>query len=193
MKRYKQLLQLIDLFQPASIIETGVWNGQNSLKMIYQALQHQPHVTYTGYDLFENGSAELDAKEFNVKPHNTAENVRNEMLHVLGSLAERVTITLVTGDTNETLKPGTEADFVFIDGGHSIKTIWNDFEKLQESKIIVLDDYYIADRDGNCPDIRKYGCNELIEEFGFEASTFVLPAKDPVKGGGFTQFVLVMS
>lgn len=190
MKRYKQLLQLIDLFQPKSIIETGVWNGQNALRMIYQALQHQEHVTYTGYDLFEDATAELDAKEFNVKPHNTVDAVRNEMLHVLGDLASMVTINLIKGDTNETLKRGTKADFVFIDGGHSIETIHNDFDKLRFSKVVVLDDYYTEG-----PDIDLYGCNiELVDirEGIHRACVAILPAKDPVKGGGFTQFALVM-
>lgn len=191
MKRYKQLLQLIDLFHPASIIETGVWNGQNALRMIYQALQHQKHVTYTGYDLFEDATPELDAKEFNVKPHNTLEAVRNEILHVLGELSERVTLNLVKGDTNETLPYDATADFVFIDGGHSIKTIENDYLRLSDSRIVVLDDYYT---DG--PNTAQYGCNDIfkyINESPDYGAAHLLPAKDPVKGGGFTQFALVLS
>ena len=53
-------------------------------------------------------------------------------------------ITLVRGNTRETLKP-ISADFVYIDGGHSIETIQGDYDALKSSPVIVFDDFYIPD------------------------------------------------
>lgn len=184
--RYNQLLQLIDLFQPKSIVETGVWNGQNAIRMINQASKFGD-VSYTGYDLFEDGTPELDAKEFNVKHHNNKTAVLATILH---NVQPQTNVHLIKGDTKKTLNRQPCFDFAFIDGGHSIETIAHDFSELRGSDIIVLDDYYTPDEHGNGPDISKYGCNELLASNCL--NYVLLPIKDPVMGGGFTQFVLVV-
>lgn len=182
MSRYEQLLQIIDLFKPQTIVETGVWNGHNAIRMIKQAQKHNRDVLYNGYDLFEEATPETDAIEFNVKKHNTL----NEVFSLIHQ-ETNANVHLHIGDTNKTLKP-TSADLAFIDGGHSIPTIKNDFVRLQSSAIIVLDDYYTLDEEGNCPDTKLYGCNQLV----CWLDHVVLPMKDPVKGGGYTQFVMVI-
>lgn len=184
MKRYNQLLQLIDLIRPQSIIETGVWNGHNGVRMLRRASLYNK-CSYRGYDLFEDATPELDAKELNVKHHNTVEDIQKLFKLELPDGS----VTLYKGDTNSTLQPQTIADFVFIDGGHSLDTIQNDYEKLSRSKVIVLDDFYSPDDAGRCPDISKYGCNRLVA--GLKKGFVLLPQRDPVKGGGFTQFALV--
>lgn len=184
MSRYKQLLQLIDVFQPKSIVETGVWNGQNAIRMINQASKFGD-VSYTGYDLFEDGTPELDAKEFNVKHHNNKTAVLATILH---NIPPQHSVHLIKGDTNETLIDGLHSDFAFIDGGHSIETIRSDYHKLSACSVIVLDDFYTPDEHGNCPDISLYGCNSLVRNL---SHVQLLPIKDPVMGGGYTQFALV--
>ena len=178
MSRYNELLTLIDQYKPQSIVEIGVWNGANAIRMIKQALRYQTKVTYTGYDLFEDATLETDAKEFNVKGHNRAQAVAAYIRAETG-----INPTLIKGDTNETIGAAITADFVFLDGGHSVQTIAHDYSCVALSKVVVLDDYYT---DG--PDTSKYGCNQLVNKLEGVA---IMPTKDPVKGGGFTQLVVI--
>lgn len=193
MSRYAHLLELIDEHKPQSLVEIGVWNGANAIRMIKQALKHHDIVTYTGYDLFEEATAETDSKEFNVKGHNSVRAVAAYIRAETG-----IEPNLVKGDTNETLNEHIQADFVFLDGGHSVETIKHDFTYVSACKLIVMDDYYT---DG--VDITKYGCNFKVlkekEWDGLFVSTSaahrtatILPTKDPVRGGGFAQLVVVM-
>lgn len=175
------MLDLIDQFKPQSIIEIGVWNGANAIRMIRQAQKHHDDITYTGYDLFEDATAETDAKEFNVKGHNHIRAVAAEIKAATG-----ITPILIKGDTNETLKDSI-ADFVFLDGGHSVETIEHDYSMVKDSPVVVLDDFYIGF--GNVPDTTKYGCNQLVATI--LGPIKVMDVADPVKGGGTTQLVLV--
>ena len=181
MKRYQHLLQLIDLFQPKTIVEVGTWSGDNAIRMIRQAQQHNEKVTYYGFDLFEDATPETDTAELNVKPHHT----HADVLAHIQSQCPGAEVILTKGNTNDTLNP-MRADFVFIDGGHSIETIRHDHEMLKESAVIVHDDFYTPDENGGIPDIDKYGCNGA----GNLGKFVLLPSRDPVKGGGYTQLVL---
>lgn len=185
MTRYDQLLKLIDLFQPKSIVEVGVWNGHNAIRMIRQAQKYHKDIVYTGYDLFEEATPETDVTELNVKPHHTVQDVGNLIVQNTG-----IAIDLVRGNTRQTLTPHTKADFVFIDGGHSVETIESDYMKLRQSRVVVLDDYYTPDETGACPDINIYGCNKLVNLY--VRNSIVLPHKDYVSGGGHNQLVLVV-
>ena len=71
--------------------------------------------------------------------------------------------------------------------GHSIETIENDFNILRECKNILMDEFYSPCDRGLCPDIEKFGCNQLVEKMPH----WVLPVKDPVTGGGLVQIVAV--
>jgi len=182
MSRYDALLELIDQYKPKSIVEIGVWNGANAIRMIKRAHRYNTDVTYTGYDLFEDATLETDQKEFNVKGHN---NIRAVAAYIKAETG--IAVNLIKGDTNQTLQP-TEADFVFLDGGHSVETIAHDYKMVQSSKIVVLDDYYTSDGVG-CPDTGKYGCNSLLGHINRPFD--ILPNRDPVRGGGYTQLVVV--
>jgi hypothetical protein len=185
MTRYNQLLETIDGVKPQIIAEIGVWNGENAARMIAQALKYHDSISYIGFDLFEDANKETDEKEFNVKPHFTKASVETK----LKELFPTCEIILYKGDTNKTIPIcGISADLCFIDGGHSVETIESDWDRCQFSKVIVLDDYYSTDENGNCPDLTKYGCNQLVERL---RDYTLMPKRDPVKGGGFTQFVLM--
>lgn len=177
--RYEKLLQLIDIFQPQTIVEIGTWNGENAVRMI-TAAQKYGDVYYTGYDLFEGANATTDEREFNVKPHVNHEDVGR----TLGQTGAQ--ITLVAGDTNQTLQP-TSVDFAFIDGGHSVLTIRNDYLKLKHSSVIVFDDYYTPDEEGRMPDISKVGCNRIVEQLPHA----VIESTDRVVGGGYVNLAIV--
>lgn len=65
-----------------------------------------------------------------------------QIYEFLSKLCERV--SLIQGTTEETLwGKSFQADLVFIDGDHRLESITKDFESLKNSKLIVLDDYYI--------------------------------------------------
>ena len=177
--RYEKLLQLIDIFQPQTILEIGTWNGDNAVRMIERAQQYHKTISYMGYDLFEDATDESDKKEFNVKPHYTRDEVYN-------NLAPFENITLIKGNTHNTLK-SVVVDFVFIDGGHSVDTIAHDYEAVKQSSVIVFDDYYTPDDEGRMPDISQLGCNKIVEELPHA----VIESTDRVKGGGYVNLAVV--
>ena len=61
---------------------------------------------------------------------------------------ENIYIKLIKGDTKQSLKQFKikKIDFVFIDGGHSIETIKNDWLNIQKlinkKSVVIFDDYY---------------------------------------------------
>jgi len=181
MSRYQSILDLIEVFKPQSIVETGVWNGQNAVRMINAAQKYNQNIFYCGYDLFENASQDTDEKEFNVKKHfsygDVMDYLRNET---------NAQVSLIRGDTNETLKP-IVADFAFIDGGHSLETIRHDYEQLKRCSVIVFDDYYTPDEDGLMPDISKIGCNRIVENLPHA----IIESEDWVSGGGRVNLAVV--
>ena len=188
--RYNQLLPLIAYHKPKTIVEVGTWNGLRAIMMATEALKHG-EVHYIGFDLFEDATPDSDERELNVKAHSTLADVESR----LREFQERnpgFTYRLIKGDTRTTLitaksvdkaTDASQADLAFIDGGHSIETIRNDYEALKNSKIVVLDDYYTG------RDTEKHGCNSLIKDL----DALVLPHEDPVKGGGKVQMAVIPS
>lgn len=170
MNRYAQLLQLIDQIKPETIFEFGVWNGDRAIEMILAAQKHKPDVQYAGVDLFEAGTAELDAAESNVKAHQNAQEVHDKI-----KTATNAKINIIGANSRDLNKP-VNAEFVFIDGGHSIDTIRHDYNLSKQSRCIVFDDYYVADENGAVMDTAQFGCNKLAEEL----KATILPQKDPV-------------
>lgn len=176
--RYEQLTLLIDLIKPKSFIEIGTWNGNRAISMCETALKYHTYVSYVGFDLFDEANEETDKAELNVKPHYSVEDVSRNI-----ESNPKIDARLIKGNTNKTLpyvaKNNPEmlkADFVFIDGGHSIETIDNDYKYLADNEIIVLDDYYEPEREG-------FGCNWIDR-------IYVLPQADPVVDGGLVKMAL---
>lgn len=185
--RYSEILEIIDHVKPRSIVEIGTWNGRNAVNMIMTAQKYHPdEISYIGYDLFETATPQTDADEFNVKPHPVCASV----LEFIKQHCPSVPVNLIKGNTRQTLNP-LVADFVFIDGGHSIDTIDTDYEAVKGSAVIVLDDFYVPDEDGKMPDIHKMGCNQLVSKLLMQRPLSTLRCKDPVNGGGYTKLVVV--
>lgn len=184
MSRYDQLLHAIDLIKPQSIVEIGTWKGRSAVMMIKQAQKYRKNIQYIGYDLFEEATAETDAEELNIKQHNTVEAVEAYIM----SECPDVQMNLIKGNTRKTLN-NISADLCFIDGGHSLETIEHDYSKVKQSGLILLDDFYTPDDEGKCPDLGKYGCNMLVSELD---GVVVLPMKNKVKTGGWTQMAMVL-
>ncbi len=189
--RYNQLIPIIEKNKPKTIVEVGTWNGERAIMMATEALKHQEKVRYFGYDLFEDATDETDARELNVKKHFTADYVEAKLI-AFEKQNPGFCYTLIKGDTRETLESlpkwyewadvNFETALVFIDGGHSIETIQNDYDALKHAKVVVIDDFY---SDG--PDVSKFGCNILVDKV---KDHVVLPQADPVKGGGKVRMVI---
>jgi len=177
--RYGQTRSLLRHIMPSTIVEIGTWGGWRAVQMALVSLVAGRNVHYRGYDVFEQVPPGFDSREMNVKPHYSKAEVAG-LLSRLGGIYPGFTYELIQGDTNRTLVH-EKADFVFLDGGHSVATIRHDFEAVRQSDFVLLDDYYTGPID-----TAAFGCNTAIAN----ENAWLLPARDPVAGGGYTQFVL---
>ena len=159
LRRYAELIRWVDIVRPRSIIEVGAWNGEQAVRMIRAAAAHFPQITYTGYDMFDLGDAAFDAAELNGKSRVTQSETRAR----LEQQCPAASITLVKGNTNDTLRDKVFADFVYIDGGHSVETIANDYRACADCPVVVLDDYYFNLNPQADIDTARFGCNTLID------------------------------
>jgi hypothetical protein len=159
-KRYSELIKKVIDSKAQNILEVGVYTGRRSAELIECAKVFNKKIIYYGFDLFEDISDVKIKKELSKQPE-TMQKIKDKLLKL------NCSILLFKGNTLKTLKlfkTNKRFDFIFIDGGHSIKTIANDWKytekKLSKKGIIVFDDYYIGDKNI----IKKFGCNNLISE-----------------------------
>lgn len=156
MARYAQLLDIIRDNQIDFICEIGTWNGANAVRMIQEAHKSGARAVYRGYDLFETMTPEDFRGEFS--KWGWPKEIVYKRLDATGA-----EILLRVGDTNNCRDdPYETRGLYFIDGGHSEKTILNDWLMVEESitannAVVVLDDYYHANKP------RGMGCNSLVD------------------------------
>ena len=177
-KRYQLVFDLISEIKPNSILEIGTWSGKSGEAICKKALEYNDDVTYYGFDLFEDADEETDANELNVKQHYTLREVTT-VFHNIKRENSKFTYQLYKGNTKQTLSP-IMVDVVLIDGGHSVETIESDYNNVKHSRVIVFDDYYMSDSDGNLPDLTKFGCNTLVDSLIIKGKNIKLiePPKD---------------
>jgi len=143
--RYDQLFAEVKKVRPKNIMEIGVWTGERARKMIGVASRFHPKgsLHYYGFDLFESMDNEKFTKEVSKQPP-TIKIVEEKLKKT------RANIHLYKGDTVMVL-PDQEAtlpkmDIVFIDGGHSLETIANDWfyvsKLLHQGSVVIFDDYW---------------------------------------------------
>jgi hypothetical protein len=207
LRRYRQLTDALAGMTCRNLVEVGTWNGLRAIELARAALRRNSAVTYHGFDLFEQLTDEQLEAEMSKRPPPRAEvedrlRAFQEKVGRRGRLLPRrrraFEFHLHPGDTYETLRsfreqsPGFEADFVFIDGGHKIETIQNDWEQthplLSERGAVFLDDYY-----GNNELAREFGCNSLLERLRDDPAwvVSVLPERDEIPGIGPIQIARV--
>jgi len=197
MKRMEQLYEILAEIRCAVLVEIGVYQGRRARRMAKAAFRKSPAVTYYGFDLFEGLTPEDLRAESSLQPLSRAEIA--EFLQGFAReaasrplwLRREFSFELVPGYTSDTLPafceahPDFAADFVFIDGGHSVATIENDWRycsrMVRPGGILCLDDYY-----EDPEHIREFGCNQLVERLrdSREWRVSVLPVADPHKSGG---------
>jgi hypothetical protein len=148
--RYAYLLHMFAQKSPLRMIEIGVWRGDRSV----QFLQSGPRLEeYVGFDLFEDLSSSLAVSESMGNCHATRfQDVKARIEQARHG--DRPTVELLAGRTDQTLPEFARThdpvfDFIYIDGGHSIETIqndWNYSEKLlAPDGLAIFDDYYLND------------------------------------------------
>ena len=199
--RYKQLAEVIRHYKPKNFLEVGTWNGGRAIEMALTAFEYTDKVEYYGYDLFEDGTTETDLEEFNVKAHNTMAAVDKRLTEFKDKMKEKkktFTFVLTKGNSRETLKQENlfkflpTIDFALIGGGNSIPTAKSDYDSLKHIPIVMMDHYFLADKDKNDVEEKFKGINEVFKSIDKEIKKYVLPSGDRVRGGGHTHLNLIL-
>lgn len=175
--RYRQLFRAVYETRARRLLEIGTWNGVHARQMIQTAAVHRPpsRVTYFGFDLFEELTDDVLAREFSKKP--PARAAVEAMLAKTGA-----SLVLFAGDTRRTLAEAlphlTDIDVAFIDGGHAKDTIagdWSIVERVMAPTTVVLfDDYYVDP----APQLDGLGCQTLID--GLDRARYDVRLAGPV-------------
>lgn len=144
--RYDQIYKIIDQRRPENIMEIGVWTGERAKKMISIVSKYKKssEINYYGFDLFEVMDQEKFSKEVSKQPPQI-----NDVLSKLNKTGAN--INLYKGDTLKTLPELWSSlppmGLIFIDGGHSIETIENDWfyssKLMDQGSVIIFDDYWL--------------------------------------------------
>lgn len=162
-RRYRVLFETIYRQKSLCLVEIGVFDGKHALEMIRTASVHHAvsKIEYFGFNLFEELTDELLEQENSKKPLPYA--VIQQKLEQSGAK-----IRLFKGNTKQTLPASLDAiryaDFIFIDGGHSIETIRSDWSYLQTimtaDTVVIFDDYY----ENTAKEAAEAGCQSLIDQ-----------------------------
>ena len=136
---------LIEETKPCTIGEIGCHDGRTAIQLCQCALaQHTDNVIYTGYDAFDDiSSEESEYQEINGKGLGNIAETRRWLGKVKKRFGDRFEYNLVKGYTNKTLLTPVKFDFVYIDAGHSYESVLHDWNMVNESKVIVLDDHHL--------------------------------------------------
>ena len=157
-KRYSIILSTIFYYRPKSIIEIGVYRGVRAKEMIQAAQIFNKNIEYFGFDLFEMINKKIQRKELSKIPY-SKKDIKN-------NLSKYAKVRLFKGYTSKTLDKlkNKKIDLIFIDGGHRLDTIKNDWYKSikfqKKNTIIIFDDYYLD----NEKIIRNFGCNLVVNK-----------------------------
>jgi methyltransferase family protein len=207
LKRYAQLTDALAGMTCRTLIEVGTWNGRRAQELAATAFRRSDHVTYHGFDLFEALTDDELEAELSKRPPARAQ-VEAE-LRRLGRRASllnmvrpwrrrRFDFALHQGYSRDTLpafrqaNPDLRAEFIFIDGGHSIETITEDWANCSRlvapGGVIFLDDFY-----GDTELAEQFGCNQLIERLQGDPAweVAVLPERDTFEALGTVQIARV--
>jgi len=175
-RRYNYLFQTVRENKARKIMEIGTWRGAHAMEMINEAKRFfkPEEIEYYGFDLFELLDDKTSLKEFSIPPPSLKE--IKKKLERTGAK-----VFLYRGYTQETLPMVIDKlpkmDFIYIDGGHSVETIENDWKYAQmvmdKNTIIIFDDYWNRD---------DAGCKKIID--GIDKNKFrveILPVQDRFK------------
>ena len=180
-------LQRLSTYNPKNVLEIGVFCGvtaRNTCDLLEKI--NGKEFNYIGVDLFGSDQSEtkdeieptfLKDQKFSNPLKNIYYNyILRENLNSIKSVSKLLkkysnNIKLIAGDTNKVLKEINlqKIDFVFLDGGHSYKTVKDDLSlltsHLKKDSIILCDDYNI-DHYGVRKAVDEIKANYLFEDLG---------------------------
>jgi predicted O-methyltransferase YrrM len=154
-QRYSVFPHFFETLKPRTIMEIGVFNANNAEFMLLAALNHHPRVDYFGFDLFKDGKDRPTFKE----------------VHKRLNSIEGAVVALFKGDSRKTV-PATipslpKMDAIFIDGGHSLGVVDEDWKNCQrlmhKDTVVFFDDYWDTDKTGARPLINRLMKDPLYE------------------------------
>ena len=108
------------------------------------------------YKLFEIIKEKIIKYELSKKP------LSKKKSHI--NLSKYCKVKLYKGYSNHTLPKlkNVKADFIFIDGGHRVKTIKSDWKNclklIKRGTVIIFDDYYLENKKLS----KNFGCNKIV-------------------------------
>ena len=156
-------LQIVNEHKPKVFLEVGVFCGvtaRNVCELLKEV--HSENFKYVGIDLFGERTSQSEKVPNYLKKQKFSNPIKNfvynfilrenlnsyeSVLAFLKTFSKNV--TLIKGNSNVILKnlEIKNIDFVFLDGGHSFETVFNDldliYKKISSNKgaIILCDDY----------------------------------------------------
>ncbi|MBD1162789.1 class I SAM-dependent methyltransferase [Pelagibacterales bacterium SAG-MED12] len=173
-------LDEVEKKSPKTFLEVGVFHGvtaRNICELLYTI--HKDDFKYIGLDLFE----ESDENKSEVIPNavftNPLKNFYFRYIQKQNPYSKEAVedllkkfkdnVTLIKGNSNLILKKVdmSKIDYVFLDGGHTYKTVKNDLEccldVINANGIVMCDDYNF----GHLPDV-KNAIDEFVKTNGFK-------------------------
>lgn len=176
--RKAQIIRYIKKNKPKRVLEIGVHNGDFAIRMFRAYGKKVPsNFQYVGIDLF----SELHSEEINQNEISLWPNSKNEVEVKIKKEFPKININLLVGFSNIELEKlqNIKFDLIFIDGGHSTKTVKSDWDNstklINENGVIFFDDVT------NVKGIKymKFGINEVLEQISSESwKVSILTLKD---------------
>lgn len=172
-----------------NILEVGTYRGNNAIKMIRASAANESDITYYGFDLFESMQSDAAARE-GIRFCADADDIHVVRDHITDNTVAKV--NLYKGNTLLANVAGLDLpvmDLIYIDGGHSVSTIandWGKFSQLMDEDTIVFFDDYIDDNE-------VIGCMSLINALADNDlyDVVVYPQADMYSGGRNTHMASV--
>lgn len=195
-RRYSQLLHCLSALRPRTIVEIGVFNAENAKQMLAAAsLNVAAAPFYYGFDLFEDMTEEVNAKEFSkipLKEDDVAKKISNVIpKYKLYKGYTQKTLPLLG---NDMAVAQNSLEFVFIDGGHSEETIQSDWKTISslmtDKSVIIFDDYYV----NKSLELDGAGCNSIVGDLEADENyeVEILPVRDVFQKASFVLTVAMV-
>ena len=173
-------LKDVEKKSPKTFLEVGVFHGvtaRNICELLYKI--HKDDFKYIGLDLFEENEENKSEVIPNSVFTNPLKNFYFKYIKKQNPYSKEAVedllkkfkdnVTLIKGNSNLILKKVdmSKIDYVFLDGGHTYKTVKNDLEccldVINANGIVMCDDYNF----GHLPDVKK-AIDEFVRVNGFK-------------------------
>lgn len=176
-KHYEPLFRTLAEKPCRNIMEIGVFDGTSAIAMIKQAAKLVPEeeINFFGFDLFEDMTQQVRDEEFSFGGRLPPKMKDVEKMFLEATKAK---ISLTKGNTRQTLKHNAKMlpkmDIIYIDGGHTIETIRNDWqyssELMHKDTVAYFDDY--------CDEMPFVGSFFIKDELAKNFRSQVMPEVD---------------